>query len=378
MGSRVQPGLHRDVAKFGGGDITACMNCGTCTATCPRSSEAGGFPRRIIHLLQTGHREKLRESLEPWLCYYCGDCSASCPRDANPAETMMATRRYLTAEYDWTGIGGRFYRSHALQLAAVVLVGLVVVLLFYAFHGPVVTDRVELNTFAPVRWIEVADWFVGGILAFLLLTNAARMVRFATRSGNGAAIPLSAYVREVRTFLTHFATQKSWRECKSGRRRWLEHLLLVSGYVTMMLLVIVFLRWFQTDEVFPFYHPTRLLGYYATAVLLYVPARFLIGRLRKRDPIHKFTSPSDWLFLVMFILVALTGILVHGFRLAGLPRTTYITYVIHMAVVAPFLVVEVPFGKWSHMLYRPLALTIAAVRKRAVEQAPSPEAEPGA
>ena len=377
MGSRVQPGLHREVAKFGGGDITACMNCGTCTASCPRSSEAGGFPRQIIHLLQTGHREKLRESLEPWLCYYCGACSATCPRDATPAETMMAARRYLTAEYDGTGLGGLFYRRHSLQLLAVVALALVVVALFWLFHGPVVTDHVALNTFAPAKWIEIVDWTVGGLLAALLLTNAARMVRFATQPGNGAPVPLSAYLREARTFVTHFSTQKSWRECTTGRTRWLEHLFLVSGYVTMMLLVIVFLRWFQTDEVFPFYHPTRILGYYATAVLLYVPGKFLIGRLRKRDPIHQFSSPSDWMFLVLFVLVALTGILVHAFRLAGMPLTTYVTYVIHMAIVAPFLILEVPFGKWSHMLYRPLALTLAAVRKRVADQAAvTPGAEP--
>jgi hypothetical protein len=29
------------------------------------------------------------------------------------------------------------------------------------------------------------------------------------------------------------------------------------------------------------------------------------------------------------------------------------------------LVVEVPFGKWSHLLYRPLALYLAAVQARA-------------
>ena len=100
MAYRVEPGLYRDVAKFGGGDITTCMNCGNCTATCPQSAETGGFPRRMIHLLQVGHRGKLAGSLEPWLCYYCGECSDTCPREANPAETMMTAHRYLTGMYD--------------------------------------------------------------------------------------------------------------------------------------------------------------------------------------------------------------------------------------------------------------------------------------
>jgi ferredoxin len=374
MAYRVEPGLYRDVAKFGGGDITTCMNCGNCTATCPQSAETGGFPRRMIHLLQVGHRGKLAGSLEPWLCYYCGECSDTCPRNANPAETMMAARRYLTGMYDWTGLGKRFYTSPAWEIGAIVLVGLFVVGLFALFHGPVVTDHVELNTFAPVNWVEIGDWILGGILATLLLSNGWRMHRWVMGSRKAADVPLSLYLRKLPAFIQHFATQKKWRECEGPKIRWLKHFLLVTGYVTMMALVIVFLRWFQTDEIVPFYHPTRLFGYYATAVLLYVTVDFLAGRLKKRDAIHKFSEPTDWVFLVLLFLVALTGILVHVFRLAGLPIATYSTYVIHLAIVAPMLVVEVPFGKWGHMFYRPFAAYLAAVQQGAAE-ATAQEAE---
>ncbi|MBP2682985.1 MAG: 4Fe-4S ferredoxin, iron-sulfur binding domain protein [Deltaproteobacteria bacterium] len=365
MAYRVDPGLHREVARYGGGDITACMNCGICTATCPQSMETGGFPRRIIHLLQTGHREKLKGSLEPWLCYYCGECSETCPRDANPAETMMAARRYLTGMYDGTGLGRKFYASAAWEIGAVVLVGLFVVALFALFHGPVVTDRVALNTFAPVKWIEIGDWILGGVLAALLLSNGWRMFRGVMGSGKGPDVPFSLYLRKLPAFFEHFATQRKWRECAGPKTRWLKHFLLVTGYVTMMVLVIVFLRWFQTDAVVPILHPTRLFGYYATAVLLYVTVDFLAGRLRKRDVAHKFSEPTDWVFLVLLFLVALTGILVHAFRLAGLPMATYSTYVIHLAIVVPMLVVEVPFGKWGHMFYRPFAAYLAAVKQAA-------------
>ena len=369
MAFRVAPGLHREIAKFGGGDVTACMNCGNCTVTCSQSMETGGFPRKIIHLLQVGYTEKVEESLEPWLCYYCGECSDTCPRDANPAETMMAARRYLTSRYDWTGLGRKFYTSAAWEIAAVFLVGLFVVGLFALFHGPVVTDRVELNTFAPVKWVELGDWAVGGVLALLLLTNLSRMVRFAMRGERNGPIPLSLLVREAGTFFRHFATQKRWHDCDEDKTRWLKHFLMMTGYLTMIVLIVIFLRWFQTDEVVPFYHPTRLFGYYATAVLMYVSADFLVGRLKKRVPIHRFSEASDWIFLVLMFLTAFTGILVHGLRLAGLPMATYVTYVVHLAVAVPFLVVEVPFGKWAHMLYRPFAAYLTEVRKKAKESA---------
>lgn len=66
--------------------------------------------------------------------------------------------------------------------------------------------------------------------------------------------------------------------------------------------------------------------------------------------------PSDWIFLVLLLLTTVTGILVHLFRIHGLPYPTYYAYVIHMAVLVPMLVVEVPFSKWAHLAYRPVAL----------------------
>jgi len=374
MAVRLDPGLHREIARYGGGDVTACMNCGNCTATCPLSTDTQGFPRQIIHLLQVGNRERLRTTLEPWLCYYCGECSETCPRDANPAETMMAARRWLTAQYDWTGIGGRLYRSRWVQLAAVLLVGLAVAGLFAVLHGPVVTATVALNSFAPVEWIERADWIMAGTLSVLLLSNVWRMYRYVMRPANGAAIPAGVLLREAKTFVLHFVTQKRWRTCTGSRWRWLKHLLLVSGYVTMMVLVEVFLREFQTDRIVPVWHPTRLFGYYATAVLLYGTTDFIVGRIRRGDWIHQFSHFSDWVFVGLLFLVALTGILVHVARVSGHPIATYDLYVIHLAVVAPFLILQVPFGKWSHMFYRPFAVYLDAVRRR-VQVAAAPALE---
>ena len=75
-------------------------------------------------------RAKLLADPGPWLCHYCGDCSENCPRQAFPGEAMMALRRYLTAQYDWTGLSGLMYRSVAGLSAFCCWLSLVVVLLF--------------------------------------------------------------------------------------------------------------------------------------------------------------------------------------------------------------------------------------------------------
>ncbi|MGA2152611.1 MAG: 4Fe-4S ferredoxin, partial [Geobacteraceae bacterium] len=147
-----------------------------------------------------------------------------------------------------------------------------------------------------------------------------------------------------------------------------QHLLLVSGYVTILLLVLVFLPWFQRDGAE--FHFTALFGYYSTAVLLGATILAMRGRMRKDEQIHKFSHATDWMFLVLLFLTALTGILLHLFRLFDLPWPTYIMYVVHLMIAVPMLVIEVPFGKWAHLAYRPLARYLVAVREAArLEQA---------
>jgi len=352
--------LYKEVAQFGARDMEVCMQCGNCSASCPLSVGANPFPRKIYRYLQLGLKDKLLASPVPWLCYYCGECNKECPRGAEPAETMMATRRWLTAQYDWTGLARRFYLSEAWEIGALILVALGIVLLFVFGHGPIVTDRVSVNSFAPVLWIEIGDLTMAAILTTFLMSNAFRMYRFIMR---GTKVPLALYVTEARTFVLHFLTQKRWRECGEDRNRWLKHFILVSGYLTMMTLIIVFIRWFQVDD--SSWHFTSIFGYYATGVLLVITVEMFRSRLRKEETIHRYSEFSDWLFLILLFLTTLTGIVMHAVRLAGWPMGTYVMYVIHLAVAVPMLIIEVPFGKWSHLFYRPLAMFLATVKEKA-------------
>ena len=358
MSTTVNPDLHREIAEFGSEDITRCINCGNCTAVCSLSGDDAVFPRKTIRYVQLGLKDRLMASTEPWLCYYCGECSETCPQQANPGEIMMTMRRWLTAQYDWTGLSKKLYLSKTWEVLALAGIAGFVIAFFVFFHGPMVTDRVELNTFAPVAWVELGDWVMGAALATLLLTNVSRMHRHVMGKER---IPFSLYYQELKTLILHAATQKRWRKCDTPSR-WGKHFLLVTGYVTMLLLVVVFLRWFQTDG--SEWRVLDLLGYYATGVLMFFTGEVIVSRFRRREEIHKHSHSTDWMFLVLLFVTSLTGILVHGFRLAGLALPTYYMYVIHLAVAVPMLVIEVPFGKWSHLAYRPLAVYFMNVQRR--------------
>ncbi len=78
-----------------------------------------------------------------------------------------------------------------------------------------------------------------------------------------------------------------------------------------------------------------------------------------------FLYTSGWgAFSVMLFFIVLTGILQHIFHRVGLYEWANITYVIHLMAVTPWLL-RMPFTKWAHMIYRPLAMYLAAVQKAA-------------
>lgn len=355
----IDPGLYEQVAKFGAKDMEICMQCGNCSAACPLSQGVDTFPRKIYRCLQLGLKKQLLSAPEPWLCYYCGECNTDCPRGAEPAETMMAVRRWLTTQYDWTGLARRLYLSKAWEIGALSTVALAVILLFVFFHGPVITEYMAVNTFAPVLWIEIGDLAMAGVLTFFLLSNAFRMYRFIMA---GTHVPFKFYITEARTFLIHFATQKQWRVCSEDKTRWLKHFILVTGYMTMMTLIIICIRWFQVDDTS--WHFTSIFGYYATAVLLFITWEMMQSRRKQKETIHRYSEPTDWLFLILLFSTTLTGIFMHMLRLTDWPLGTYIMYVIHLAIAVPMLVIEVPFGKWSHMFYRPLAKFLTTIKEK--------------
>ena len=311
-----------------------------------------------------GLKDRLLKDPDIWACHYCGDCSSDCPRAADPGELMMAMRRYAIASYDWTGLSRRLYTSRAWEIGAVLVVALVVIGLFVisgAFAAErMVTSHVSVNTFIPVELIHYGDWTMASILTFFLLTNSFRMTRFLL---DGQKIPLSVFISEARTFIIQITIQKNWRDCGEKTTRWLKHFMLVIGYGTMFILVMFFLPLLQVDT--SEFSWISLLGYYAAFAILFFSADAMLGRLRKRNEIHKYSHDSDWMFLVLLFLTGLTGILLHLCRMMGLPLPTYFMYVIHLAVAVPMLVVEVPFMKWAHLMYRPLALYIKAVKEKA-------------
>jgi ferredoxin len=374
MSTRVNPELRNELIRFGIGDWNACYHCGTCTAICPLSENGFLFPRKKIRLMQMGLQNQLAASVEPWLCYYCGDCTETCPRDANPGELMMSLRRYLTSVYDWTGLSKKFYTSKIWEIAFILVFASLVTLFFlvllpslgYHFTRELTAEGgVRVNAFAPPALVEWLDWGMAITVALLLVTNILRMYYNIVWKYSKTMVPLWVHIREFWLLIFNFSLQPKFSKC-SDRNYWVSHWLLMSGYTIMFILIVVYLPWFQTEKIQPWWHPQRTLGYYATFGLLFGLGFAFIGRLRKKSVKFRFSHVSDWLFIIMLTLTVVTGILVHIFRVNGLAVATYVSYIAHIAVLVPMILIEVPFSKWSHLAYRPFAAYFQQLQKFAV------------
>ncbi len=370
MSNKIDPNLMKDLEHYGLKDAKKCYHCGNCTAICPLSTPENQFPRKFVRYIQLGQKDKILQSPEPWLCYYCGDCSTACPRGADPGETMMVARRYLTSRYDWTGFARRFYTSERFEILAVTVVGLLVGLGLLLFNtGKPNWEHAYINSLWPAEHIEIADLVMAAILSILLLSNTFRC--FLNVMGDMAfKIPFKYYRGQAKDLLVHFLTQRKFGEC-TDKKQWFVHLMIMTGYSSVFLLVVVFLRWFQRDEeIYSIWHPIRLVGYYATFAIMYGTTYAIIGRLKKSKPPYKNSHSTDWMFLILLQLTTMTGIFIHFTRLLDWPFMTYFLYVIHMMVAIPMLVLEVPFAKWAHLAYRPVVLFLLKVKERFYQDQP--------
>ncbi len=377
MAIRVNPKLIGELERYGAEDVQKCYHCGNCSAVCTHVEEGFVFPRKPMRLLQMGLEKRLESSLEPWLCYYCGQCSEQCPRGAEPGETMMSLRRWLTSRYDFTGISKLFYRSWKAEAAAILIVAFLTAagFLLYGFSQGNVHVYDGPGAFLPSHAVHIFDWTMASVLVILLAINAARMWWFTTGSNENVRATPWSYLKLLYELPVHFLTQKKYAGCAS-KRPWLIHLGLMLSYTTMLVLIMFFLKYMQAGP--EIHWSAHIFGYLASLGLIIAVSYAIYGRIRKSEVRLQHSHESDWIFLFMLLLVTLTGVLQHILHRSGAETAANIGYVVHLAFVVPMLVLEVPFSKWAHLAYRPLAMYLAGVHREALagQRAFAPRPEP--
>ncbi|MBC8277047.1 MAG: 4Fe-4S dicluster domain-containing protein [FCB group bacterium] len=76
-----------------GEKIQNCIQCGTCTGSCPVSYMMDITPRETVALFRAGHLEEILHSRAIWICASCYACRVRCPSGILVTDLMYALKR---------------------------------------------------------------------------------------------------------------------------------------------------------------------------------------------------------------------------------------------------------------------------------------------
>ena len=390
MTTLVDTELLSDIQRFGAADVSACFSCGTCTATCPLSDNDGTFPRRIIRYAQVGMRDELLSSKELWTCYHCGLCSDSCPTEADPGEFMAAARRYAISSYEPTGLSTILYTRPVIGSLIATAVAAFFAMFMYASHGPQDAASLALFTFVPeglIHWTGVAVMILMALSGVVGITGMARRVArsegvsLQSAFGGRAALARSGAALWAALGVESIGQRRYREDCKDDqpaeplyRRRWLIHALTIWGFLGLFSATI--LDWGlaltgvkETGTPIPLWYPSRLIGTVAGIALVYGVSMFMANRVRQVNRAAQHSTASDWLLLVLLLITGATGFFIEvALYLPDAPAWGYWVFLFHVAV-AMELMLLLPFTKFAHAMYRPVALFFYALAADKSKQA---------
>jgi quinone-modifying oxidoreductase, subunit QmoC len=89
---------QRIMSHPGGEKLYGCIQCGTCSATCPVSIYMDHTPRQLMALTRAGFKDEVLNSRTIWLCASCYACTVDCPKEIKITDIMYALKREAIRE----------------------------------------------------------------------------------------------------------------------------------------------------------------------------------------------------------------------------------------------------------------------------------------
>ena len=77
----------------GGERLRKCIQCGTCTGSCPVSYAMDLSPREVIARFRAGDIESILRSRTIWICASCYACTVRCPVEIRITDLLYALKR---------------------------------------------------------------------------------------------------------------------------------------------------------------------------------------------------------------------------------------------------------------------------------------------
>ena len=84
-----------------GNPLSTCIQCGTCSGTCPVAEFMDHTPRKLIGMINADLKEEVLESNTFWFCASCFHCTVRCPSEIDIAGLMYALKRYSIWNHEY-------------------------------------------------------------------------------------------------------------------------------------------------------------------------------------------------------------------------------------------------------------------------------------
>ena len=83
-----------------GANLSACYQCGNCSAGCPCVEAMEIPPQRVMRFAQLGQLDAILQANTIWVCAACQTCSARCPKGIDIAAVMEGLRHLILRQRD--------------------------------------------------------------------------------------------------------------------------------------------------------------------------------------------------------------------------------------------------------------------------------------
>lgn len=123
----------------GGEGVQLCIQCGTCSASCPNANRMDYAPRELIAMARAGMRDEVLSSNSMWLCLSCYLCTVRCPKGVKITDLMhtldhLAVRRGVSTARTRTPTMYRSFSDFVYSIGSVPEMGFMT--WFYILSNP--------------------------------------------------------------------------------------------------------------------------------------------------------------------------------------------------------------------------------------------------
>lgn len=193
----------QEVRLLPGGDrIFRCLQCGTCTGSCPVSYAMDFTPRGLVALFRAGLIKEILQSRAIWICASCYMCTTRCPQQIKITDLLYALKRvalekgvypegfpvYLLSR-NFVRLIYRYGRNHELLLLT----------LFYLRRDPLALFKLVPLGVAMYRKGRITLWpkRIRGLSAIRRMIDAARTLELPREEAPLEYVPGSVGYRAV-------------------------------------------------------------------------------------------------------------------------------------------------------------------------------------